>query len=107
MQQLVRFAKLAPLMNRRLESLSLEELRGISVDLGLKVKVTEELKNAALSLLQGKSLDTVADMVTQPESIQQLVMFLKGGVASIAEAEIENHPDYEGISGLTLSFHRT
>ena len=107
MQQLMRFAKLAPLMNRRLESLTLEELRDISTTLDLKIKVTEELKNAALSLLQGKSLDTVADMVTQPESIQQLVMFLKGGVSSIAEAEIENHPDYEGVSGLTLSFHRT
>lgn len=106
MQQLMRFAKLAPLMNRRLESLTLEELRGISNDLGLKIKVTEELKNAALSLLQGKSLDTVADMVTQPESIQQLVLFLKGGITSIAEAEIENHPDYEGVSALTLSFHQ-
>lgn len=106
MQQLMRFAKLAPLMNRKLESLTLEELRGVSADLGLKIKVTEELKNAALSLLQGKSLDTVADMITQPESIQQLVVFLKGGATSIAEAEIENHPDYEGVSGLTLSFHR-
>lgn len=106
MQQLMRFAKLAPLMNRRLESLTLEELRDISTTLDLKIKVTEELKNAALSLLQGKSLDTVADMVTQPESIQQLVLFLKGGITSIADAEIENHPDYEGVSGLTLSFHR-
>lgn len=106
MIQLMQLAKLAPLMSRRLESLTLDELRDIGDTLGLKVRVTEELKTAALALLQGKSLDTVADMIQQPESVQQLVLFLKGGMTSVAEAEIENHPDYEGVSGLTLSFHK-
>lgn len=102
--QIQQLVKLAPLMNRRLESLTLDELKGISDTLGFKVAVTEELKSAALSLLQGKSLDTVADMISQPESLQQIVLFLKGGITSIADAEIENHPDYEGVSRLRLSF---
>lgn len=106
MQKLMRLASMAPLLDRRLDSLSLEELRNIGDTLGLKVKVTEELKNAALALLKGKSLDTVSDMISQPESIQQLVLFLQGGISSVAEAEVEEHPDFEAISGLTLSFHR-
>lgn len=103
MLDLLKFAKFAPLLNRKLDSLSTDEVREIGQAIGLKVTVTEELKDAALALLKGKSLDTVADMIQHPESIQQLVLFMKGGIQSVAEAEIENHPDYAGVSQLTLS----
>lgn len=105
MFDVMRMAKLAPLLNRSLSSLSMEELRDIGDTLGLKVRVTDELRDAALALLKGKSLDTVSDLVQQPESIRQLVTFLKGGVKSIADAETENHPDYEGVQALTLTFY--
>lgn len=107
MADLLKLAALAGLKNRRLESLSLDDLRNVSDALGFKVSVTDELKSAALALLKGKSMDTVADLIQQPESIQQLVLFLKGGVTAVADAEIENHPDYDGVNSLTLSFHQS
>ena len=104
MANILQLASLSKLLPRRLESLTLEEIKGISDAFGVKVSVTNELRDAALALLQGKSLDTVADMIQSPESIQQLVLFLKGGLTYVADAEIENHPEYEGVSALTLSF---
>lgn len=104
MANILQLASLSKLLPRRLESLTLEEIKGISDAFGVKVSVTNELRDAALALLQGKSLDTVADMIQSPESIQQLVLFLKGGLTHVADAEIENHPDYEGVNSLTLSF---
>lgn len=106
MANLLQLASLGKLLPRRLESLTLDELKGVSEVLGVKIHVTDELREAALALLEGKSLDTVADMIQSPESIQQLVLFLKGGITHVAEAEIENHPDYAGVNSLTLSFSR-
>lgn len=104
MANILQLASLSKLLPRRLESLTLEEIKGISDAFGVKVSVTNELRDAALALLQGKSLDTVADMIQSPESIQQLVLFLKGGLTHVVDVEIENHPDYDGVSALTLSF---
>lgn len=105
MFNVMQFAKVAPLMNRTLSSLTIDELKSIGSTLGLKVSITGELRDAALALLKGKSLDTVADLIQQPESIQQLVSFLKGGITSIADAEVETHPDYEGVQALTISIY--
>lgn len=93
-------------MDRRLEDLTLDELRGIKDILGLKVNVTQELKDAAMELLAGKDLDTVSDMIKSPESVQQLVLFLKGGLSGVADADVIDHPDYEGVNSLALSFFK-
>lgn len=100
------FAPLAKLKDRRLESLSVAELKEITTMVGLdKLKVTDELKTAGLALLQGKSLDTVSDLINSPESVAQLVTFLKGGMKSIASTEMEDHPDYEAVNRLTLTLY--
>lgn len=101
-----KLVKLAPLMSRRLEDLTLDELKDIQGVLGLKVNVTQELKDAALQLLAGKDLDTVSDMIKSPESVQQLVLFLKGGLNTVAEADVSSHPDFDGVNSLALSFFK-
>lgn len=73
----LRYAKLAPLFGKKLSELSLDDLRVATDVFGVNVPVTEELKLAALSLLQGQSINSVADLVQSPESVQQLISFFK------------------------------
>lgn len=80
---------LAPLLGRRLDDLSIEELGDIGRTLGIQLDVTDELKQAGLALLQGKSIDTVAELVQSPESVAQLVAFLKGGVLGMSNKQID------------------
>lgn len=69
-----------PLMGRKLVDLTIEDLGLLQSALGLNIRITPELQIAALGLLQGKSIDTVADLVQSPESLQQLVSLVKGEV---------------------------
>lgn len=86
-------AQLAALRNRRLESLTREELGGLAKAFGVNVPITEELRVAGLELLKGKSLDSVADMIQSPESVAQIVTFLTGGVKGLTDAQAEADED--------------
>lgn len=85
----MRYAKLGPLLPKKLTDLSLDDLNSVCDIFGLKVKLTEELKLAALGLLQGQDLSTVADVVQSPESVQQLVSLFRGN----AEQTVPEQPD--------------
>lgn len=76
---ILRYAKLAPLFGKKLTDLSLDDLQVAADAFDVKVAVTEELKTAALALLQGQKIDSVADLVQSPESVQQLISFFKRG----------------------------
>jgi len=89
------FAKFAPLMylaGKRLEDLTMVDLQKVTNTLGLEVKITSELQQAALGLLQGKDIHTVSDMIQSPESVTQLINLLRGqGVqGDIAVAEVDD-----------------
>lgn len=73
-----------PLMNRKLSSLTVPELAGVRDALGLKFTVNEEIRDAAMALLQGQPLDTVADLIKSPEAVAELVAFLEGGAKALA-----------------------
>jgi len=45
--------------------------------------IDEDLKKAAVALLEGQSVHTVADLIQSPGAIEQLVTFLKGGWQSL------------------------
>jgi len=78
--------KLLPLLSlkdKRLEDLTIDELGQASSAFGIDVPVTSELKTAAIALLHGKDLNTVSDLIQSPESVTQLVTFLKGGFDSL------------------------
>ena len=86
-------AQLAALRNRRLESLTREELGGLAKAFGINVPITEELRTAGLELLKGKSLDSVADMIQSPESVAQIAAFFAGGVKNLTDAQAEADED--------------
>lgn len=74
---IVRYAKIAPLLGKKLADLSVDDIKLATETFGVDVQVTEELKAAALGLLQGQQLDSVAELVQSPESLQQLISFFK------------------------------
>lgn len=76
---ILRYAKLAPLFGKKLSDLSLGDLQVAADTFDVNVPVTEELKTAALALLQGQNIDSVAELVQSPESVQQLISFFKRG----------------------------
>lgn len=87
------FAKYLPLLSlkdKRLDDLTLDDLRGVAGVMGIELAITDELKEAGMALLQGRDINTVADMIQSPESIAQLLQFLQGKSQEqvIAEAEL-------------------
>lgn len=75
---IAKFLPLLHLRSKRLEDVTTEELNMIAEILGIKVNVNDELKRAGMALLRGDSIDTVADMIQSPESIQKIMLFLQG-----------------------------
>lgn len=70
------FAKLAPfahLLDKQITDLTPSDIDGVLGALGVQVNVTDELRSAGLALLQGRDINSVADMIQSPESVQQLV----------------------------------
>lgn len=75
---IAKFLPLLHLRGKRLEDVTTEELSKIAEILGIKVNVNDELKRAGMALLRGDDINTVADMIQSPESIQKIMLFLQG-----------------------------
>lgn len=65
------------LLNKRLEDLSDQDIQAILKQLNINLAVTPELKNAALALLKGESIDTVADLAGSKEAITKVINFFQ------------------------------
>lgn len=74
---IMRLAKLAPLMSKGLSELSQSDLELAASTFDIQVVVTEELRNAALALLQGQNIHSVAELIQSPESVQQLISMFR------------------------------
>lgn len=74
---ILRLAKLAPLVGKDLSDLTLPDLELAAAVFDIEVVATEELRNAALALLQGKNIHSVADLIQSPESVQQLISMFR------------------------------
>lgn len=97
------FAKLMPLFGlagRRLDDLTLADLRQVAGALGIQADVTDELKEAGLALLKGNDIHSVADMIKSPESISQLVNFLSTRGIEGGRAMAEVDAMYDPNSGI-------
>lgn len=101
----MKFLKLLPLAGKRLEDLTLAELNDVREVMGVEVHVTDELKSAGLALLKGQNLDTVADLIQSPDSVKQLVAFIRGGVTAFASPT--SIADEEGVNALVITVCRS
>lgn len=69
---------LLPLLGKKISDLTLEDITRVRDFMKLDVVVTPELRDAGIALLQGMDIDSVADMIQSPESVQQLMsLFVK------------------------------
>lgn len=101
------FAKLMPfahLLDKQITDLTPADIDGVLGALGVQVNVTDELRAAGLALLQGRDIDSVADMIQSPESVQQLVAMLAGPVSDekIAFHEVNRMYEPESAPGLYI-----
>lgn len=77
--------KLGHLASLRANQLTVEHLREIASALGTDIPMTEELQSAVISFLRGKDIDSVCDLIQDPESVRDVVMFFKGGFKELRE----------------------
>lgn len=96
MLAIAKFLPLLHLKDKRLEDITEEELVRVAGILGIRIDIDEELKNAGMALLKGDNIDTVADMIKSPESIQKIMLFLQGKSAETAAIEGEMAELYSG-----------
>lgn len=95
---ILRYAKLAPLIPKKLSDLSSDELGLAAEVFDVQVEVTDELRSAFLALLQGKDIDTVADLVQSPESIHQIIsLFKKKQDPTVPEERLVRCPHCSGF----------
>lgn len=70
--------KLLPLVSKRMEDLTLDELDLVKATFNIDTgPVNEELRLAALGFLSGLDINHVADLIKDPEAITQLIEFFK------------------------------
>lgn len=90
--------KLAPLAAKKLTDLTLEDISGVVSMFGIEVSVTEELQAAALGLLQGKDIHTVADMIQSPESVTMMVEFIRKGLSPTYDQPLDIETSYVDLT---------
>lgn len=91
--------ELQPLAKKRADELSREDLRLIASAFKLRVPFSDELQDAFLSLLKGKNIHEVSDLIQSPESLNDIVSFFSHGYKGLSKSQI----DYsEGPDALSL-----
>lgn len=80
-------ASLAGLLPKKLTELTVDELSMAAKALKINVTVNEELRSAALLMMQGANLDTVSDLIQSPEAIKSLIGFFQPPKATSVETE--------------------
>jgi hypothetical protein len=88
---------LLPLMGKNLSQITLDDLNLVVKAMKLTVTPTEELRLAALQMLQGKDLNTVADLIQSPESIAQLGNFIQGKTQPEETRDVVKCPHCSGL----------
>jgi ribosomal protein L12E/L44/L45/RPP1/RPP2 len=81
----VNFIKLMPLMGKTIQEITVDDLSLVINALNLKVQPTEELRLAAVELLKGRDIDSVADLIKSPESIAMIGNFIQGRKQEIVD----------------------
>lgn len=96
-------AKLGHLTNLEAKDLSVDHLNDIARALNADIPVTEELKVATVAFLQGQDINSVCDLIQSPESVRDVIEFLRGGLRNLRELHAIDHNPVVGHDNLFLS----
>lgn len=92
---ILKWAKLTPLLSKRIHDLTLGDLQLATDTFDVGITMTEELKSGVLALLQGANIDSVADLIKSPQSLQQLLSFVRPQADSQHEQSVVQCPHCE------------
>jgi hypothetical protein len=70
--------QLLPLLGKKPMDLTDSDLAAVLKQFAPNVTLTPDLRQAAMSALQGNNANTVADLIKDPQSVKMLVNVLKG-----------------------------
>jgi len=73
------------LLNNKLNQLSAADISRVASAVGVEIPVGPELQQAAISLLRGKDINQVADLIQHPDSFEEIFMFLRKGTSGLQE----------------------
>lgn len=80
---------LAHLKDKRATDLTPADVVDIGNAFGVDLPLTAEVQEALLAWLKGANLDTVSDLIQSPESVVQLVSFIRGGLLAIGKPRLD------------------
>lgn len=83
---------LLPLLGKRIEDLTLIDLERVKKALKIDVQLTEELRAAGIAMLKGDGINTAADMIQSPESVQKLLSFFQKPPAVVDDKPVIRCP---------------
>lgn len=83
--------KLGHLASLRSVDLTVEHLDEIASALEVSIPVTEELKRALVAFLGGQDIHSVCDLIQSPESVRDVIEFLRGGFRNLRELHAIDH----------------
>lgn len=79
---------LAYLRDKKSEDLTQADVVAVGTAFGVDLPLTEEVRDAFLAWLQGKDLDSVCDLINQPESVYQVIEFIQGGLRAVGKPSV-------------------
>lgn len=80
---------LSDMLGLRANQLTKSHLRRVADALEVEVPFNDEIVHAFVELLRGKDINAVSDLIQSPESVGELITFLKGGYRGLVEAKSE------------------
>lgn len=82
-QQYPKLLGLADMAKLKTNQLTKEHLARIAAAFDSTVPLTEAAQDALIALLKGKDINDVADLVTSPEAVQDVVTFFRSGLSGL------------------------
>jgi hypothetical protein len=71
--------QLGHLKEKKANQLTKEDIQAIGGAFNMAIPFTDEIQTAFISWLKGNDIDSVCDLIQNPESVLQIVQFFKGG----------------------------
>lgn len=77
--------QLGYLKDKRASELSIDDIGALGNAFGVSLPLTEEVQTALVAWFRGHNIDSVCDILQSPDSVVQVVQFIKGGLTAIGK----------------------